>query len=115
MKKSRDYLTYLDDILNSILSVKNFIEGMTFEDFINDEKTQFAVIRAIEIIGEAGKKIPNPVKEKSPEIEWREISGMRDMLVHEYFGIDLEVVWHTAQHDLPNLKNKISELINNLH
>lgn len=66
MKKSRDYLTYLDDIYNSILSVKKFTEWMTFDDFINDEKTQFAVIRAIEIVGEAGKKIPNPVKEQSP-------------------------------------------------
>ena len=114
MKKQRDFKTYLNDIYASIEKGISFKENMTYEEFKKDEKTQFALVRAIEIIGEASKKIPEEIKNQSEEIPWREISGMRDVLVHDYFGINTAVVWETAKEDLPELKEKILKLINDL-
>lgn len=77
---------------------------MSFDEFSQDEKTQFALLRFIEIIGEASKKIPDGIKEQSKDIPWREISGMRDLLIHDYFGVNIQVVWQTGIKDLPELK-----------
>ncbi|HED37404.1 MAG TPA: DUF86 domain-containing protein [Ignavibacteria bacterium] len=107
-------MTYLNDIYDSITKGISFIKDMTYEDFQKDEKTQYALIRAIEIIGEASKKIPNEIQDQSKEIPWREISGMRDILVHDYFGINTEVIWKTANKDLPELREKIQKLINDI-
>jgi uncharacterized protein with HEPN domain len=114
MKNQRDYTDYLNDIYESINKGIAFIEGMSFEDFSKDEKTQFAMIRVIEIIGEASKKIPTDIKNQSKEIPWREIGGMRDLLIHDYFGVNIQVVWETAKKDLPELKDKIQKLIQRL-
>ena len=111
MKNQRDYLDYLNDIYDSVNKGITFIKEMTYEDFSKDEKTQFALIRVIEIVGEASKKIPADVKDQSQEIPWREISGMRDLLIHDYFGVNIQVVWETAKNDLPELKEKIQKLI----
>lgn len=88
-----------------------FIKGMSYEEFSKDEKTQFALIRAIEIIGEASKKVNIQIKEAYPEIPWREISGMRDKLIHDYFGVNIEVVWKTGKEDLKSLKKLIKGVI----
>ena len=114
MKNQRDYLDYLNDIYDSINKGITFIGEMTFEEFSKDEKTQFALIRVIEVIGEASKKIPTEIKDQSKEIPWREIGGMRDLLIHDYFGINIQVVWETAKKDLPELKEKIQKLIQRL-
>ena len=114
MKNQRDYTDYLNDIYESINKGIAFIEGMSFEDFSKDEKTQFAMIRVIEIIGEASKKIPTDIKNQSKEIPWREIGGMRDLLIHDYFGVNIQVVWETAKKDLPELKDKIYKLVQRL-
>jgi uncharacterized protein with HEPN domain len=111
MKQGREYVDYLKDILDAIEKAEQFIEGMDFERFSSDHKTRFAVIRALEIIGEAAKKIPESVKRQNPELPWREIAGIRDILIHEYFGLNLQVIWKTLKEDFPKLKPVISAML----
>ncbi len=113
MKGERLYLDYLRDILENSEKSVGFIAGMTRDDFLKDEKTVFAVIRAIEIIGEATKKIPANIREKYPEIPWREMTGTRDKLIHDYMGVNLVVVWKTVTEDIPNLISLLQQAIKN--
>ena len=106
----RRNLDYINDIIDSIASIEKFINGIDFENFKNDYKTIYAVVRALEIIGEAAKNISAEMKKKRPEIPWKNISGMRDKLIHEYFGVNKNVVWDTIKRDLPDLKEKIEKL-----
>jgi uncharacterized protein with HEPN domain len=107
----RDIRDYLQDILNSIDLAEAFIAEMTFDEFQTDAKTTFAVIRALEIIGEATKNIPTPIREQYPSIPWKGFTGMRDKLIHAYFGVNLEVVWDTIQQDLPQLRPVINQIL----
>jgi uncharacterized protein with HEPN domain len=112
--RKRVYWDYVKDISDSIEDAQEFVKGYTFEDFKNDKKTIYAVIRAIEVIGEATKKIPRSIRDKYPDIPWKDMAGMRDKLIHEYFGVDVEVLWKTAQQDLPTLRVLISEVMGEL-
>lgn len=110
----RELGDYLQDILTHIEAANRFVDGMTFQEFERDEKTIFALVRALEIIGEAIKQIPTSLREKYPHIPWRGFTGMRDKLAHVYFGVDLEIVWSTAQEDLAQLVPVIQSLLNDL-
>lgn len=109
--KKREHRDYLLDILNSIEDVEAFIKDMTYEDFFLDKKTSNAVVRSIEIIGEAARQIPRSVKDKDPSVPWEKMVGMRNKISHEYFGVDYKIVWKTAKQSLPKLKTKIARLI----
>jgi uncharacterized protein with HEPN domain len=107
----RDYQVYLEDILEAISKIAEFTKGFRLETFSDDAKTMDAAVRNLEVIGEAIKKIPDDVKHKHPEIEWKKIAGLRDILIHEYFGVDIEIVWDIIQSKLPELKKKIKSLL----
>lgn len=107
MSSDREYADYLEDIIDAISKIAKFIEGMTFDQFTKDDKTAYAVLRALEIIGEATKHIPEKVRKSHPNVSWREMAGIRDKLIHGYFGVNLEVVWKTVTNDLPNLEPAI--------
>lgn len=110
----REIRDYLQDILETIDLAEQFVAGLTFAEFQNDQKTVFAVIRAIEVIGEATKSIPQSLRDQYPEIPWRGFTGMRDKLIHGYFGVDLEVVWDTVQQDLSVLRPVIVQMLKDL-
>ena len=79
----------------------SFVQGMDFEAFGRDDKALYAAVRALEIVGEAAKQVPENVRAANPEVRWREVAGMRNKLMHEYFGVNARVVWRTVQEDLP--------------
>ncbi len=107
----RDYGDFVQDILDSINDVGSFIEGMDFEEFIKDKKTIYSVVRAIEIIGEATKNVPEEIRNKYPDVPWKKMAGMRDRLAHGYFGVDLEILWSAAKEDVPKLKIPVSNVL----
>ena len=107
----RDYKLYLYDIKEAIEKIEAFTKDFAFEEFVQDSKTSDAVIRNLEIIGEASKHIPKRIKEKHSDIDWKAIMGMRDIIAHEYFGVKLEIVWKTIKKRLPDLRNKIAEIL----
>ncbi len=115
-KKSpkRNYTDYVMDIVYAIESIDKFVEGFNFKSFSEDQKTVFAVVKAFEIIGEAVKSIPVTVKIRHKEIPWKKVSDMRNKLIHEYFGVNKKVVWKTIKEDVPMLKDKMSELLDEL-
>ncbi|MBU1006964.1 MAG: DUF86 domain-containing protein [Candidatus Omnitrophica bacterium] len=111
---TREYKDYLMDIIGAIEKIEEFTQGIKAEDFEKDEKTKFAVIRALEVIGEAAKKIPLPVKNKYPQIPWPAITGMRDKLIHEYFGVNVKVIWNTVKEDIPSIKPLINQMVESI-
>jgi uncharacterized protein with HEPN domain len=107
----RDIKLYLKDILSSSNAIIAFIEGMEYEEFCKDDKTVSAVIKKLEIIGEAAKKIPHEITSANSGIPWKEMAGMRDILIHSYFGTEFEAVWLAAKTSVPELIPKIEKLL----
>ncbi len=107
----RDFRLFLEDIIDSINKIEKYTIGITIEKFKTEDKTADAVIRNFEIIGEAAKKIPDQIKNKYPELPWKEMTGLRNILIHEYFGVDLSVVHKTIKEFLPDLKKNILKII----
>lgn len=111
---NRNILLYIQDIVENIKKAEEFTKGMSYEEFIKDEKTGYAVIRCIEIMGEAAKQVPEAIRQKHPQIPWRDIAGMRDKVVHFYFGVNLEKVWLVMEKDIPELKPLIKNVLKDL-
>lgn len=107
----KDDSVFLDHILDSIDQIGEYIAGLTFEEFLETRLVQDAVIRQLEIIGEATKNLSSDTTEKYPHIPWKAIAGMRDKLIHVYFGVDLEEVWNTVVRDVPDLKAVVELLM----
>lgn len=108
---SRDERMYLQDIEQSCTKILRFTRGFSRSDLLSDERTYDAVIRNLEIIGEAAKHISDDLRAKLPTVEWRKIAGMRDMLAHVYFGIDNDILWDVVKNKIPKLAKSVSTLL----
>ena len=102
---------YLEDIFDSIIAIEGYTKNLNYKDFASDRKTYSATIRELEIIGEAVGKLSNEIKNMHPEVEWIDIKGMRNLLIHEYFGVDLEIVWKVVKDDIPQLKQTVKSIL----
>ena len=109
MKKDPEI--YLGHILEAIEKIKRFSKDMDRDEFLENDLVMDAIVRNIEIIGEATKNLPEEFKKENPEIPWKDIAGMRDRIVHFYFGLDFEVIWDTVQIDIPDLEKKIRKAL----
>lgn len=110
----RDYKLFIKDIISAMDSIERFVEGINLDEFMQDDKTSSAVIRKFEIIGEATKHFPSWLVEKHLEIPWKRMAGMRDRLIHAYFGIDYRLVWDAIKIEIPGLKPKLQDILEKL-
>ena len=101
---------YLEDVLDAVNKIEGYVRGMTKEQFAQDAKTIDAVIRNIEIIGEAARKIPEVKRLQHPTVPWKQVIGARNKAIHEYFGIDIDILWKTIQEDISNLKEETERM-----
>ena len=108
---NRDFKAFLQDIINSIDKIEKYTNKVEFEEFENNPLIVDAVTRNLEIIGEATKQIPIDIKEKYPEIPWKEMAGMRDKIIHGYFDIVYSILWETIRNDLPPVKPQIEKIL----
>ena len=106
----KDDFVYIEHILDCIRKINEYTQGLSIKEFSSNELVQDAVIRNIEIIGEASKKLSSDLKQTYYEIPWKEIAGMRDKLIHDYLGVDIKVVWRTIREDIPFLEKLIKEI-----
>lgn len=113
-RPERDFTIYLNDILENAIKLKSFIRDISFEAFQNDEKTQYAIARALEIIGEAAKRIPIDFRNNHPEISWRKMAGMRDVLTHEYEDVSASILYHTATVEIDALIEPLRAVLSEL-
>jgi uncharacterized protein with HEPN domain len=110
----KDWIVYLEDILKHANRVIEYTQNLTCSEFLNDNRTYDAVLRNLEIIGEAVKNIPQDFRDKYSSIEWRKIAGLRDILIHDYSGISDEIIWDIIENKIPELKIKVKEVLKNL-
>ena len=108
--KDRDLRDYINDLVEACEDILSFTKGMSYSDFAGDKKTVNAVIRSLEVIGEATKKPPISFRDNYPDIPWRQMAGMRDKLIHEYFGIDKQMVWQAIEKHIPDILPLIKEI-----
>jgi uncharacterized protein with HEPN domain len=109
--KQRDYQDFLRDILDSIDKILSFTENVSFDDFRKNTMMEYSVVRCLEIIGEAAMRLPPSIKTKYPDVPWKDMVAMRNKVIHEYFGVDAEILWQTVKDDIPALRPLIKEII----
>ena len=110
----RDHRLYLKDIFTAMVAIQEFIVGIDFETFASDDKTASAVVRKLEIIGEATKNVPKEIRREYPQVPWRQMAGMRDRLIHSYFEVDDLLVWETVKSQIPLLQPIIVQILRHL-
>ena len=108
--KKKQYTLYITDILSAIKKIEEYTKRIDYEKFTKNSLIEDAVLRNLEIIGEAVKKIPSDVRKKHADIEWKKIAGLRDILIHDYSGVDLRIVWNIIETKLPELKKSIKKV-----
>ena len=108
---SRDYRLFLEDILESCTRIERYTQEISFDQFVKDDKTYDAVLRNLEIIGEAVKNLPEEFRDRYHQVEWRKLAGLRDIVAHEYFGVSDEIVWDIVQNKISLLRQEIEEII----
>ena len=111
MRPPRDYTDYLRDIVEAADKAQRFVADMPRDAFAEHDMAQYAVIRALEIIGEATKKLPAALRRRYPAVPWRAMAGMRDKLIHDYIGVNTDVVWKTVRDDLPRLRQQVAAIL----
>ncbi|MEX2138434.1 MAG: DUF86 domain-containing protein [Pirellulales bacterium] len=111
MTVQRTCTDFLQDIIDAAQKARGFVENLTRDQFATDDKTQFAVVRALEIIGEAAKRIPMDIRTQHVNVPWRSMAGIRDKLIHDYVSVNLDIVWKTVQEDLPSLIPLIEQVL----
>jgi len=107
----KNYKVYIQDIKQATTKIEKYTKNLSFTEFKNNDLVIDAVVRNLEIIGEAAKRIPNQAKQKATNIEWKKIAGLRDILIHEYFGVDLEIIWDIIKNKLPQLNKKVNQIL----
>ena len=110
-KSVRNYRLYIKDINDAIKKIFTYSEGISFEKFAKDEKTIDAVVRNFEIIGEATRQLPQEIKNKYREVEWKALISFRNVIIHEYFGINLKIIWDIIKNELPSLEQEIKKIL----
>ncbi|MCX5915186.1 MAG: DUF86 domain-containing protein [Deltaproteobacteria bacterium] len=111
---TRNILLYIKDILQNMQDAQDFIRGMSYEKFVADKKTFNAVVRSLEVIGEAAKNVPEEVRSKYPSVPWKEMAGMRDKVIHFYFGVNREAVWIAVKDRIPAVNPLIEQILGDL-
>lgn len=101
---------YLQDILDAMNDILSYVEGMTSQEFEADKRTFDAVVRNLGIMGEAVKNLPGDLKKDNPGVPWRDIAGMRDKVIHAYFGVSHQIIWHTIHEDFPTLRASVERI-----
>jgi len=114
MSAKRVYTDYLQDIVDYAEKAMRFVRGVSFDDFGDNEEKVFAVVKTLEIIGEAARHLPRSMRDKYTAVPWKQVTGMRDKMTHEYFSVDLEVVWRTVHEDLPPLRDTAKKMLEDL-
>lgn len=108
---SNEFLDFVEDILDAMGKAELLLQDVTFDQFANDFRINYAVVRALEIIGEATKRLPMILRQEYPHIPWRNMAGMRDRIIHGYDTVDLEIVWDVVQRDIPQIRPQIQQIL----
>jgi uncharacterized protein with HEPN domain len=111
MKHKRTQVDYLLDILDNVEKAQRFVEGVTQKDFESNDEKVYAVVHALQTIGEAARHVPKSLRQRYAAIDWEDVVGMRDIVIHEYFGVDLDIIWRTIQKDLVPLETLVKKML----